>query len=171
MAVPYSLQMLSLQSPAGDWRFTSSLRMAGYHSVPVVSAANPHCLGGVIVPVEIVAVAAAQLDLAWHVLTEIGDAVATSLVSYSPALCRATTPAAERGNCAGSSLEHVAEAAVGILRLLDVANAGVDGLLGHVEAGVPRGPQGVDLADRHRQVGVAADRLVRASPLVILGSR
>ena len=36
IAVPYSLQMLSLQNPELDWRCNSSVRIAGNHSDPAV---------------------------------------------------------------------------------------------------------------------------------------
>ncbi len=67
-----------------------------------------------------------------------------------------------------SALHHVHEAAVGVLAALDVVDAAVDRLVGHEQAGVPRGPQGHHLADGDRDVGVAPLRLIAPAALVVL---
>ena len=130
---------------------------------PVVSAANPHRLRGVVVAVIVMAVAITDLDLG-HELFEIGDA---GLNFFGVVHRRAIQRDDARGRTrkrAGPALEHVAKAAIRVLRLLDVADAASTVSLGTYSPRVPRGAQGVDLADRDGEVGIPADGLIAPAP-------
>ena len=78
IAVPYSLQMLSVQKPARGLAPDQLVADGRIPLGPVVAAPDPHRLRRVVVAVEVVAVPAAELDLA-RVLPEVGDAVADLL--------------------------------------------------------------------------------------------
>ncbi len=66
-------------------------------------------------------------------------------------------------------MELVHEAAVGVLAPLDVIDAAVDRLPGHVEPRVSGRPQGHHLADGHREVGVVPLGQVSPAALLVLG--
>ena len=97
IAVPYSLHTLSFQYPVADWRWISSLRIAGIPFGPVFSATNPHRLRRIILTVEIVVVSPSPLDLAAG-MAQIGDPVTHFLTVVLAGALSATTPAADRGN-------------------------------------------------------------------------
>ena len=57
MAVPYSWQIESIHEPSSPWRATSASRMAGYQLRPILAAGVPHGLHGVVVAIEVMALA------------------------------------------------------------------------------------------------------------------
>ena len=86
-----------------------------------------------------------------------------------PALYSATTPAAERGKALWPPpwSMYMKPPSAFWLRL-DVFDAAIDRLARHEQAGVARGTQGHDLANRHRNVGVASLRLIAPAPFAVL---
>src|SRR5262249_22811664 len=125
---------------------------------PVLAAARPHRLGGVVVAVEVVHVAAGGLGFNGVLLHPVGGAA----LDLGAVVDAGAVQGADAGRGAGerllpgaAALGHVAEpAAEAVLAALDVGDAGIDGLFRHADAGVAGGAQGHDLADGHRDVGV-----------------
>src|SRR5262245_32880753 len=103
--------------------------------------------------VKEVAEASAPLDF-FHGIAQVPRPVADLLAAGSADAEKRHEATRRAWEGARTSLEHVSEAAIGILRFLDIADTGVDRLPGHLESGTTCGAQGIELADRHREVGV-----------------
>ena len=100
---------------------------------------------------------------------EISDAGGPGPLEVGPGLAHQRHHAGGRaGKFAAAPLQHVHEAAVGILAAFDVVHAAIDGLIGDVDAGIAGRSQSHDLADRHRDVGLFGARLVPPTALGVL---
>jgi hypothetical protein len=136
--------------------------------VPVLLAGHPHRLAHVELRVPGVAVTELGTDGALDVAQELLDPLA--LVDPR-AVEAAETGGADRRTAVAALSGAVGDAAVGVLRLVDVLHRLLDRLLGHLDAGVPAGPERLELRDRDRALVRARARLVVPAPLGALRLR